>query len=52
MYLKMTIERTERFTLRLQSSVFGKAVGGGNWAYLEIHFDAMIEQVSRCTLRP
>jgi len=48
--LKMTIEWTRRFTPRLWSSDFGDALGGSNWASLEIHLEAVIERVWRYAL--
>ena len=41
--LKMTIEWTQRYTPRTWSSDFGYSVGGGNWADLEIHLEAVID---------
>jgi len=50
--LKMTIELTQRYTARQWSSEFSDALGEGNLVYLEIHFEAIMEQVWRCTSRP
>jgi len=50
--LKMTIRWPQRYTPRSWFRVFGNALGGGNRAHCEIHLNAVIEQVSRCTWRP
>jgi len=46
----MTIEWTQRYTLMPWSSKFGDALGGGNQAYMEVHLEAVIEQVWRYAL--
>jgi len=44
--LKLTIEWTQIYTPRPSSSDFGDALGGGNWAYLEIlHLEALMSEL-------
>jgi len=50
--LIMTIEWTQRYTLRLWSSEFGDAIGDRDWVNSEIHWEAVIEWVWRYTWRP
>jgi len=46
--LKMMIQWTERYILRPRLSDIGDALGRGDWAYMEIHLEAVIERVWRC----
>jgi len=48
----MSIEWTQRYTLRAWWCEFGDALGGGNWAWLEIPLEAVIEWTYKCTWRP
>ena len=45
---KMTIMWTQRYSLRLWSSKFADALGGGSQACLEIHLEAVIDRAERC----
>jgi len=50
--LKMTIEWTKRYTPRQWSSEFGDAIGDRDSVNSGMHWQAVIEWVWRCTLRP
>ena len=51
-WLKMTIEWTQRYTLRPWSSEFGDAIGDRDWVNSEMHWEAVIKRVRTCTWRP
>jgi len=49
--LKMTIEWTQWYTPRPWSSKFGDAIWDRDWVNSEMHWEALIKNVWRCTLR-
>jgi len=51
MHLEAVIEGVWRYTWRPGSSEFGDALGGRDWASLEMHLEAVIERVCRGTWR-